>query len=363
MDAQGVGVGLGLVWWVFCWIGRGIWQVTAGARFFLLGAVDGAAWWRVVPVLRMAPAVRDPVLKITTNFLLFIAGQLLYQHALGPVTWWLLGAGPGGVFDWVFYVVWTLPFLVISLLLNVVWFQDFSAAVLHLAHSNPLAPHPNTFAHPFSSSSGPPPSPTSLGERLHGALRGYKQLMQSMAAELVRLLLLLTANFVAQYVFFQADSLCPPSTSECGIGWVVGRWAVKGVALAYVAWAQAAQVFDHVWAMAGRSFEHKLAWIESHPAYFCGFGAWMAAVIILVPPHVGSGIYYGMMPYSVLAALFSHNRPTLARLSPHPRTHCHIHPRHRMDTLPHLPPQPIKSPATLSLESQWSSCAAAVLKS
>lgn len=259
------------------------------------GAWDAAAWWRVAALLRWAPCVREPVVKMTVNTAVFLFGQLMYEHVVVPVVAWIIG-DRGIIFDWMFCLLWTCPVLLLCTMFNIWWFQDLMVALRRLVPERRRSSVASTD-----------------DVWVTQALDGYHRMLRGVAEEVFRLILLLLANAMAQLLYFRIDALFLPCDH---IACCVALGLVRAVCFAYIAWAQALQVWDHVWVMSDRTLDFKLAQIECHPAYFGGFGAWMAAVLLLAPPHVGSGIYYAMMPFSVLAAMHARHLPQSTQFSP-----------------------------------------------
>jgi hypothetical protein len=299
-----------------------MWRLVYGVSEFGRGVWDAAAFWRYLRLLRVVETVRTPVLRMTANISVFLMGQLLYEHAMVPLISWMM-LGRSNLVDWLFYLLWTTPLLLLSSSLNIYWFIELSNALLALKPLGVTSSIRSSSIRSSSSSSSSIRSSSSssssirssssntrsintriskgLGEIMNRVAMDYQTFFRAAAEEIMRLLMLIVANAIAQLLFLRVDAWVPSSPFfNC---------AVKCVCFAYMTWVQALHVFDHVWVLQSRSFDFKLTQIEMRPAYFCGFGAWMAAVLVFVPTYVGCGLYYALMPFSVLAALHAQPPP------------------------------------------------------
>jgi hypothetical protein len=72
-------------------------------------------------------------------------------------------------------------------------------------------------------------------------------------------------------------------------------------------------VFDNVWALRSETLAFKISQLESATAYFLGFGAWLSACLVFLPPYLGPSLAYALLPAFILAAAYRDA----------PRTHAH----------------------------------------
>lgn len=331
------------VWWVL--------SVVVWALLDLVGGlVDGLAWWRFSTLLDAAPDVRDPVARIFRNGAMMLAGQATWALLLRPVffhaspsspltpansialeadalntdvalgnismaTGGAFGMGPGirlvaavssvvASIDWLasaawfcdmlLYLLWTLPWLIVSSIANAFHYADLVDAVQRRAAS-------------FSSSLESPRSPGLIAAASRArcsprgleasavvvVLKGLRDQITVLSEETLRLAMLLSASVLAQYL------------------WRYKSWWVRGACFVYMAWIQAMHVFDNWWSLAGarQRLMDKIAIVELHPLYYLGFGAWLAALLALLPSDIATSTYCALLPYFILAALYARCSP------------------------------------------------------
>jgi hypothetical protein len=101
------------------------------------------------------------------------------------------------------------------------------------------------------------------------------------------------------------------------VGWadVALRAACRFLCFAYLAWAQSLHVFDYVWtAFSCPPMMYKVLQIERRPAYFLGFGSWLSACLIFLPPYAGPPLAYALLPWMIVAGFV---RPMEQKPAPH----------------------------------------------
>mmetsp|Transcript_344 Transcript_344/g.795 ORF Transcript_344/g.795 Transcript_344/m.795 type:complete len:307 (-) Transcript_344:149-1069(-) len=261
-----------------------------GAAFSKLALTAASLWWKgfkdacaIHRTVKYLTHSRRIMLKTGRCFLLngfiFLGSMLFMYRLMLPLAKWLLSFTPppgsvseGAPFEdplfgslaslllGLYNVLWLYPAYVLSFVINSMWYQDIARQAYSLTST--------------SASTDTPPAPTA--SRRVG--------VASLGEELFRTILF--AVFLAQVVL---TSYVP----------VVG----KPLYFVQLSWLYAYYCFDYKWSLAKWPLDARLHFVETHWAYFAGFGGPCTMSVVLLPRMVGEGVMSTLFPLFVLVAI------------------------------------------------------------
>lgn len=93
------------------------------------------------------------------------------------------------------------------------------------------------------------------------------------------------------------------------------RFRILSNALA-LSWLNSLYCFEYTWASRQWSVDKTLGVIESHWAYFLGFGLPGTLLTLWFPHIISSGLYSLLFPFYVVAACYANPKPPITGLGP-----------------------------------------------
>lgn len=262
------------------------------------GLVDGCAFWRAWPIVRLSPEIRQLFQWcLLMNGLLLGGSLLLYFGAFRPLSEILLGKDTLTVasIDIAFELLWCWPATVVALAFNTLWYQDI------FAHIHRLLLQPSKHrANPSEASVSSKDGFSSL--RFFGEFDRMKRMA---AEEVVRVLMTLSCSFLAAGITWAFRQLLlfifVPENVSAFVSWMLYFATLSAL--------HSFHAFDYLWSNASSvGLMDKIDKLDSHFLYFVGFGASIGIILSLCSRFVAAALYAIIFPCIVLLTLFAKPR-------------------------------------------------------
>lgn len=282
-------------------------HITSNVVLFLDGIIDSLSFHRTIPMLVACKGARNVTFKVlASNTILLLGSLMIYYKGIIPTVDFmssnsLLSSTTNNLLSHLIYltyhILWVIPIYIICYTSSTAWYQELADHVYKHVNGVPKvkglkdAATEGTYA-------------TLAWLMIFAQVQLFNNLTPVISSYLKSLLTYIFASTTAEHIIFHSTHLSTHAIID--VSNYLGQFIGIFLSCALYGWYG----FDPYWIATGIDPDERFHIMETHWAYFVGFGLPYVLLGRFTTFFVGYGIFLALFPFCImLGCILDYNQP------------------------------------------------------